>query len=120
MIPFDLGKIVSPLGTLIGKKVTNPFQPLLVVNLLFNIFTTIVFLLYRHIGVWIPAVSLLIFTCVMYAIFAVKAPHMLSSTEIQRFGMQLSLGQKNKELPVPEIEAIPSEAPPESEFEEEE
>jgi len=109
--PSGFGKIVNFLGTIITKT-TNPFTPLLLSNLVVDTFTIMVFLLFRHIWIWIPAIIFWIFTGVMYALFAIKAPHMLSSTEVQKYGMQLSkLGQKDKEITVAEMEVKPSEEP---------
>lgn len=107
--PFDLGKIVNSIGTVIAKS-TNPYMPLLLLNLLVNTFTLIAFFLYREIWIWIPAIILLVFSIAIYLYFALNMPHMLSSTSIQKFGMQLAgLGEKDKELPEDKIEAIPSE-----------
>jgi len=87
-----------------------------------NTFTFLIFLLYRQIWVWLPALALWVFTAILYYYFAMKKPHMLSTTVIQRYGMQIEakLGEKGKK-PIDEskmLEIPPTTDPSSSELKE--
>jgi len=108
MLPTGFEKVIESFTNVIAKM-TNPFVPLIFMNVIVDFFTFMIFLFYRSIWIWTPGAILLVFTMIMYGIFAVKSPHMLSSTTIQKFGMQLAagLGQKGKEITEQQLEELP-------------
>ncbi len=78
---------------------SNPSSPFLIANLIFDFFTLLVFYKYTHIWIWLFALGLWLITLIVLICFAIFKPHMLSSTNVQKFGMQLSagIGQKGSE-----------------------
>lgn len=110
MVPVGLSQIIQSFSNVIAKM-TNPFTPLLFANLMVDTFSVIIFF-GDHKQLWVlaPALFIWAFTLIVYAVFAIKAPHMLSATTIQKLGMQLEAGigqQGKEEIPADRYENLP-------------
>jgi hypothetical protein len=97
-MPPDLSKIIQSFSNVMATM-TNAFTPLLFGDVILDTFSFLIFIMYRHMWIWLPALILWIFTAIIYYYFARHKPHMLSTTVIQKYGMQIeaSLGEKGKE-----------------------
>lgn len=96
-MPPGLPKIIQSFSNVIATM-TNPFSPLLFADIILDTFTFLIFILYRNIWIWMPALALWLFTALVYMYYAKNKPHLLSATVIQKYGMQLAagLGEKGK------------------------
>jgi len=113
MLPPGFDKVIQAFSNIMAKM-TNPFTPLLFANLILDSFSLAIFAMDKQFFVWIPALLAWLFTFIMYAVFAVKAPHMLSATTIQKLGMQIAagLGRKGAEITEEKLEELPQGSAP--------
>jgi hypothetical protein len=109
-VPPGLTSLIQSFNNVMATM-TNAFTPLLYADVILDAFSYLIFIRYTHMWIWVPALLLWILTAIVYFYFALKKPHLLSTTVIQRYGMQIEakLGEKGKK---PMDEATMLEIPP--------
>lgn len=95
-------EVLKSIGGTVTKR-NSVMTPLLVLNFTIFAFSTLIYIFTKA---WFPFVFLVItipYTIYRYEKFSKIVPWMLSGEEVQKYGMQLTMGDSTKELTQQEI-----------------